>query len=218
MEKSIEDIWSKGFSEYTEMDIPQLNNLYSRKSEHLIDKYRNIFGKNINWIVIGASIMLIATSLLGFAYFGVAMFLMLNFMALVDKRLLSRLKEIDKFKNSYEYLQSFRAWMQYRGNVNIQIARVFYPFFFLSLVLGICFFKLDGQMLLFHLLDALRENFSNSYWLWGIPALMLGGIMGISALLLKFAERLYKWDIKLVYGEIMGKLDDLLEDIEELRS
>lgn len=218
MEKSIEHIWNAGFSEHEEMNIPRLNDLYSRKSEHLIDKYRSMFRKNINWIVLGASVMLIATSIFGFGYFGVSMFLMLNFMALVDKRLLSRLKEIDKFKSSYEYLRSFRSWMEYRGKVNIQIARVFYPFFFISLVLGISFFKVDGQILLFHFLDALKENFANSYWLWGIPALMLGGVLGISGLLLKFAERLYKWDVKMVYGEIMGKLDDLLRDIEELRS
>ena len=218
MEKSIEHIWKEGFSENEEMSIPRLQNLYKRKSEHLIDTYRNMFRKNINGIVIGAFAMLIATSFLGLGYFGVSMFLMLNFMALVDKRLLSKLKEIDKFKNSYEYLKSFRSWMQYRGNVNTQVARVFYPFFFLSLVLGISFFKVDGQMLIFHLLDALKENFANSYWLWGIPALMLGGVLGVSALLLSLAERLYKWDIKMVYGEIMEKLDDLLSDIEELRT
>ena len=37
MEKSIEHIWKEGFSENEEMSIPRLQNLYKRKSEHLID-------------------------------------------------------------------------------------------------------------------------------------------------------------------------------------
>ena len=43
MEKSIESIWKEGFLQKNAMVAPKLNNLYNKKSIHIIDKFKRMF-------------------------------------------------------------------------------------------------------------------------------------------------------------------------------
>ena len=43
MEKSIESIWKEGFLQKNALVVPKLNNLYDKKSIHIIDKFKRMF-------------------------------------------------------------------------------------------------------------------------------------------------------------------------------
>ena len=43
MEKSIETIWKQGFISPESLIAPELNNLYNKKSIHLVDKFKRMF-------------------------------------------------------------------------------------------------------------------------------------------------------------------------------
>ena len=46
MENSIKSIWQEGFLKNNDLIAPKVVNLYDRKSEHIIDKYKRMFKKN----------------------------------------------------------------------------------------------------------------------------------------------------------------------------
>jgi hypothetical protein len=53
MEKSIEHIWKTGFLDSKALVAPQVNDLYTRKSEHIIEKFKRMFRFNLKAIAIG---------------------------------------------------------------------------------------------------------------------------------------------------------------------
>lgn len=218
MEKSIENIWNEGFLNNKALVAPKINDLYNRKSEHIIDKYKRMFRINIVSIVAGSFIFLLLTSLFGMYYLGIPMFIMLNIMALVDKNLLKELKKIDKNKTSYQYLKSFSNWMNYKNQVNIKIARIFYPCLFLSMVFGFWFLHINGKSLGEAAVNHLVSSFPDTYLVSGIPLWGIIGVIIITCLLAILGKQLYKWDINLVYGHVVEKLNELIADMEELQS
>ena len=47
MEKSIEQIWKEGFLKEATIKAPVIDNLYSQKSVHIIDKFKRRFRINL---------------------------------------------------------------------------------------------------------------------------------------------------------------------------
>jgi hypothetical protein len=52
----------------------------------------------------------------------------------------------------------------------------------------------------------------------GFPVYWMITMLVIIILLAIFGGRIYKWDLNLVYGGILRKLDELIKDMENLRS
>lgn len=217
MEKSIEKIWKEGFIKNDALIAPQLNNLYNRKSMHFINKYKRMFKLNIIWIVAGSFIVLILSFLVGIPFLGVPMFILLNTMAMVDRQLLEGLNKVNQNETSYEYLKSFLNWWDRKNKVNINMARILYPYVFLSMLLGMWFIKVEGNNLGAMLVDEILHHFPNMTLLFGIPLIGIIGVLIISSLLLYFSPMIYKSDINLVYGRVLDKIKTLVKDMEELR-
>ena len=217
MENSIEKIWKEGFLREDALVAPKLNNLYDRKSNHFITNYKRLFKLNILWIMIGSSVFLIISLIVGFPLLGVLMFIILNIMAFVDKNLLGDLNKIDKNKTSYEYLKSFLNWWDRKNKANIFMARILYPYAFLSAIIGMYFMQVKGSNLGSILVNEIVDEFPNTNLIFGIPLIGIIAVIIISSLLLFLSEKIYKWDINLVYGRVMEKIEGLVSDMEELR-
>jgi len=56
------------------------------------------------------------------------------------------------------------------------------------------------------------------YYIYGIPVYWVITMLFIVVLLAIFGGRLYKWDLNLVYGRILKKLEETITDMEELRA
>ncbi|BAX82522.1 hypothetical protein [Labilibaculum antarcticum] len=213
MEKSIETIWKEGFLESDALVVPKLNDLYNQKSKHIIDKFKRMFRINLNALFIGSFVILIASAIVGIPIMGIGYFFILNAIVLVNRRLMKGLIKIDKNVSSYQYLKSFNNWMKEQLAVNRKLARYYYPLIFLFMVLGF-WFSQDIQ----ETFKGILERPNQIYLVNNIPVLWTIPIAIITGLLAYFGDRIYNFDVSLIYGQVFRKLDELIADIEELRA
>ena len=211
MEKSIESIWKQGFLENDAMVAPKLNNLYNQKSIHIIDKFKRMFKINLNALVIFSFFVLVVSFFVKIPVMGVLMFILFNVIVIVNKRLLKGLNDIDKNVSSYQYLKSFDTWMKSQIEVNYKMSRYIYPYIFIAMVSG---FGFSSQF---------RESLNRMlggyqpYMVFDMPVFWVLAMIVIIILLAIFGGRIYKWDLNIVYGRIIKKLDELITDMEDLR-
>ena len=139
------------------------------------------------------------------------MFILFNVIVIVNKRLLKGLNNIDKNVSSYQYLKSFDTWMKSQIEVNYKMSRYIYPYIFIAMVSG---FGFSSQF---------RESLNRMlggyqpYMVFDIPVFWVLAMIVIIILLAIFGGRIYKWDLNIVYGRIIKKLDELITDMEDLR-
>jgi len=218
MEKSIENIWKEGFLKSDALVAPKLNDLYNQKSKHVIDKFKRMFKINLIAIVVFAFVILVATTLNGLPIIGVSWFLILIALVVVNKKLTGSLEKIDYHKNSYDYLMSFNKWLQEQMAINRKMARLYYPLFFLSVVVGFWFIDAEGVSLGQRLVGEVLYGFPDIYMISGVPLIGIVFVIIIAGLLMLFGGRIYNLDVKIVYGRMFKKIKELITDLEALRS
>ncbi len=218
MEKSIENIWKEGFLKSDALVAPKVNSLYTRKSIHIIDKFKRMFRINLAAIMIGSFVFLLVSWFAGIPLTGAIFFVALMVLVIINKRLLNGLEKIDKGVTIYEYLKAFNQWIKKQVAVNKRISAFLYPIIFLSLVLGFWFKNAEGIPLGERFVDKLLLNFPDTPLIVGIPVVGIIGVILIIGLLAFFGDRIYQWDLNLVYGRVIKKLNELLTDLESLRS
>lgn len=211
MEKSIESIWKQGFLNSDALVAPKLNNLYNQKSIHVIDKFKRMFKINLIAIVVGSILFLGISFLIGIPWMGIGFFLTLSVIVLVNRRLSRGLAKIDKSESSYHYIKAFDNWMKQQVSVNSLMARFYYPLFFLSILLG--FWQQLGEAVT----NKLVLNYPGIALIFGVPLFLIIGVVLMMVLLSYFGARIYIWDLKVVYGGVLRKLDEIIADMEELR-
>jgi hypothetical protein len=209
MEKSIETIWKNGFLNRNALVAPKLNNLYDQKSKHIIDKFNRMFTMNLKAIVIGSIIVLAVSFLVRIPVMGVLLFLIANAIVIINRRLRKELPEIDVNASSYEYLTAFDNWLKKQLALNTKLARIYYPLIFLSVVLGF-WFSNDIR----HIIASPDQM----YLFYGLPIFWLLGVLIIAGILSYFGGVIYNWDVNIVYGNVFKKLDEIIADMEELRT
>jgi hypothetical protein len=218
MENSIETIWKNGFLKDNVLVALKLNNLYNQKSKHIIDKFQRMFKMNLILIVFGSFIVLVASFIVGLPYMGVPMFIGMNVLVLLNKRLLNSLKLVDKCENTYDYLNAFDSWLKSQINTNKNFARFFYPFVFLSIITGFWMKKSGSQRIGDHTVQKLLLTYPDLQLVGGVPVVGVLGALLIVGILALLAGSIYEWDLKIIYGRLFKKFDELLADIKELRA
>ncbi len=213
MEKSIESIWKEGFLKSDALVAPKLNNLYTQKSKHIIDKFNRMFKINLIALVAFSIFVLIASFIMGIPYMGISVFILLNVIVIINKKLLDSLQEIDKGVSSYEYLTAFNSWMKKQVSINKRMSTFIYPILFLSVVIGI-WVSNDFQ----DFFTAIMARPNEIYLMNGIPVFWLLGVILVTCIFALIGGRIYKWDVNLMYGSLFKKLDEIVADIEELRA
>ncbi|UZR95241.1 hypothetical protein [Chondrinema litorale] len=216
MEKSIESIWKEGFLKTDNLNVPKVNNLYNQKSIHIIEKMKTRFDKNLKAIVIGAVAFLVITFFLNMLITGIIFFVLLIWVYWVNKKLLQSATEIDNNANSFQYLKAFYQWLNQMILENIKLARVYYPLFFLAVVIGGYQTPLSsgsiGELVVYKIL----MKYPDTNVIFGLPLFLVIGISVITALLAFFADKIYRWDFNIVYGTLMSKIEEVLQDMKAL--
>ncbi len=218
MEKSIEDIWKEGFLKSDALVAPKINNLYNQKSIHIIDKFKRMFKINLIAIVAFSFVFLIVSYFVGIPITGAIFFVTLTVLVIINKRLLDGLEKIDKGISSYQYLKAFNQWIQQQVAINKRFSTFLYPIIFLSMIIGFWFKDAEGIPLGKRLVSEVLYGFPDIYLIQGIPLIAIIVIILIVGLLAFFGGRIYQWDLNLVYGRVFKKLEELMADIENLRS
>ncbi|WP_339923426.1 hypothetical protein [uncultured Cyclobacterium sp.] len=218
MEKSIETIWKEGFLKNEAFVGPKVTNLYNKKSIHIIDKYKRMFKINLTAIVIGSIVVLGASFFVGIPIMGIGLFLVSSGVFIVNKRLAKGLDGIDENVNSYQYLLSFRGWLEDQVSVNIKMARVYYPLIILSVIMGFWFSTSNGEQVSETIMNKLVLKYPDLYVVFGMPLIGLFALVLILVIIALFGGKIYKWDLNMVYGRVIKKLDELILDMEDLRA
>ena len=212
MEKSIETIWKDGFLKNDALLAPKLNNLYNQKSKHIIEKFNRMFKRNLIALVLGSTLFLIYSIFADILIMGIGTFIISNSIVIVNIKLMKTLKNIDKNVSSYNYLKAFDKWLKDQLRINRKLARIYYPLFFITAIAGI-WFSGNFQALLSEILGKPHQI----YLVNGFPVLWMLPIILIASLMAIFGDKIYNFDVNLIYGRIYRKLNDLISDIEELR-
>lgn len=218
MEKSIEKIWKEGFLKSDTLVAPKVNNLYNQKSIHIIDKFKRMFQINLIAIVAFSFAFLIVSFIIGIPITGVIFFITLSVVVYINKMLLNDLEKLDLGISSYKYLKAFNQWINKQVSINKKISRFLYPIIFVSLILGFWFKDAEGMPLGERLVSEILIGFPGIYLIFGVPVIGVIIAIFIIGLLAFFGGRIYKWDLNIVYGRLFKKLEELMTDIESLRS
>jgi hypothetical protein len=217
MEKSIENIWKEGFLESDALVAPKINDLYSKKSIHIIDKFKRMFRINLIAIVAFSFAFLVVSFFVDIPIMGVLFFVSHSVLVFINKNLLNDLEKIDFGVSSYQYLKAFNQWKNKQIAINTKMSRFLYPIIFISMILGFWFKDAEGMPLGKRLVGEILIGFPDSYLIFGIPLIGIVIVVVILVLLAFFGGRIYKWDLNIVYGRIFKKLEELMTDIESLR-
>jgi len=218
MDKSIEAIWKEGFLREDALIAPKINDLYNQKSIDIVDKFKRMYTKNIIFLFVFAIIMLPINIAFNMAYMGVPMFflfLVICFFALKFKK---KLDAIDKNLNSYQYLKTFEKWTKEMIQYNSIMSRFLYPFVFLCLFAGFWFGNFGGDIPGQAFVNYLLENNPDLLMVFGMPLFVVLALLIGVLILAYFGKKIGKFDLNLVYGRILKRLERLLNDMEELRS
>nr|WP_321248008.1 hypothetical protein [uncultured Psychroserpens sp.] len=218
MEKSIENIWKEGFLESDALVVPKINDLYNQKSIHLIDKFKRMFKINLIAIVAFSFAFLVISFFVGIPIMGIIFFVTLSVLVYINKKLLNDLEKIDLGESSYKYLKVFNQWIKKQVTINKKISRFLYPIIFISLILGFWFKDAEGMPMGERLVGEILVGFPDTNLIFGIPLIGIIIALVIIGLLALFGGRIYKWDLYIVYGSVFKKLEELMTDIESLRS
>ncbi len=216
MEKSIENIWKEGFLKSDALIAPKINDLYSQKSIHIIDKFKRMFRINLIAIVVFSFLFLLISYFIGIPIMGIIFFVTLSVLVYINKGLLKDLETIDKGENSYQYLKEFNGWIHKQVTVNKRISTFLYPIIFMSFILGFWFKDAEGKFLGERLVNEILMRFPDTYLVSGIPLIGIVIALLIVGLLAFFGGRIYQWDLNIVYGRVFKKLEELMTDIENL--
>tara|TARA_R110002126_G_C10451250_1_gene499614 strand:+ start:68 stop:724 length:657 start_codon:yes stop_codon:yes gene_type:complete len=218
MEKSIENIWKEGFLESDALVAPKINNLYNQKSIHIIDKFKRMFKINLIAIVAFSFAFLIVSFFVGIPIMGVIFFITLSVLVIINKKLLNDLEKIDLGVSSYQYLKVFNQWINKQVAINKKISKFLYPIIFISMILGFWHKDAEGMPMGERLVGEILYGFPDTYLIFGIPLIGIVIVVLILGLLFLFGGRIYKWDLNIIYGSVFKKIDELMIDIESLRS
>ena len=219
MEKSIESIWKEGFLKDDALVAPKLNDLYNQKSIHLLDKFETMYKWNLILLVIFSIVVLIISIPIGMKYMGIPMFFIFNILVLISKKHFDSLKSIDKNQSSYQYLKEYDSWLNKKITSIGNVYTVVYPMIFLSMIFGFWFLDVGDKGFLGQIVTTwIMEEFPNTTLVGGVPLYGIIVVIILTGLISFFSKKLYLLDLKVVYGNLMEKLAELLSDMEKLRA
>lgn len=213
MEKSIETLWKEGFASDDVLIAPKVNNLYNKKSNNIIDRMLRLMKWNVIGIYIFAFLFLVyslfsSTPLVP----AISVFLMFIIAGWYTDNQRKTVKDIDKNLTSYEYLKSFQQWLKDQIARNITLSRYFYPLSFVAAFSMVWFGKGREEMI-----AKFIEKFPNHIMISDMPLIFLLFLVFGTLMFIVFAKHIYTFDVRLVYGRVFNKLNEIITDFEELR-
>lgn len=212
MKNSIETIWKDGFLNEKSMVAPKINDLYNQKSKDLVTKMERTYRNNIIGIVIMAFAFLLVNYLLDVFWQGVATSMLLLLTAWYGMRQKQSLKALDHGATSLDYLKSFDRWLKDTVSRSEQVLRFTYPLYLLIALSTIWSAWDKGS-----LTSKMYQKYPEIVFIGSVP-LFAWIIAGVATLLMfYFSRRVYRWDIRLMYGRVFDKLEATIAEMEKLK-
>ena len=212
MKDSIEEIWKEGFLNEKSLVAPKINDLYNQKSKDLVNKMKRMFRINFIVIVIMGIGFPIMYYFLDAIWQGVAVSALILLTAWYGKLQMHGLKTLDQGATSLDYLKSFDRWLKDVFSKSEKIARYYYTLCFLIAIstMGSAWNK--GE-----LTSKMYQKYPDLIFIGNIPLIAII-IAGVATLLMfYFSDKIYRWDVRLMYGRVLGKLEETIAEMEKLK-
>ncbi|WP_162343910.1 hypothetical protein [Cyclobacterium salsum] len=213
MKNSIEAVWKEGFLHEKSLVAPKINDLYNQKSIHLIDRMKRLFRANVMAIVIMALLIPLVYYFLDVLWLGLAVSMLLLLTAWYSKRQMQGIKGLNQGETSFDYLKSFDQWLKNSLARNQKVVRYTYPVYFLIACSTIASaWTREPELAL-----KVQQQFPGLTFVGSFPLIGLV-LMGLLTLLMVyFSDKIYQWDVRLVYGRVFKKLEETIAEMEQLR-
>ena len=213
MKNSIEVIWKEGFLNEKSLVAPKINDLYNQKSKDLVDKMKRMYRINLIVIVIMSIVIPIVYYFVDAIWQGAAASILLLLTAWYSKRQKRSIKTPDHGATSLDYLKSFDRSLKDALSKSEKILRFSYPLYFLIAMstIGSAWNKSEKPI------SEIRRKFPDLIFIGNFPlfALIIAGVATL--LMLYFSGRIYRWDVRLMYGRVFDKLEETIAEMEKLK-
>lgn len=213
MEKSIESVWKEGFLKDETLLAPRITNLYDQKSKNIVERIHRLTRFNVRLIIVSSTIILIWWYLMGVPLIGAFIFVLMMSLAFYSWRQMKGLHKIDPGANSYSYLKLVDQWLKISLKKNVRIMRFFYPIMFVASFATIWFTPGRDKVM-----EKWLVSHPNVALIAGIPWFVWAIVLSLVSIMLIFADRIYRFDVNLIYGKAFKKLEEIISDLETLRS
>jgi hypothetical protein len=212
MKNSIEVIWKEGFLNEKSLVAPKINDLYNQKSKDLVDKMKRMYRMNLIAIVSMSIVFPVMYYFLDVIWQGVASSILLLLTAWYSIREKGSIKTLDHGANSLDYLKSFDRLLKDAVSRGERVLRFTYPLYFLIAISTMWSAWNKGS-----LTSKMYKEYPDVIFIWSVP-LFAWIIAGVATLLmLYFSDRIYRWDVGLIYGRVFRKLEETIAEMEELK-
>ena len=212
MKNSIEEIWKEGFLNEKSLVVPKINDLYNQKSKHVVDKVKRMFRVNIIIVFILAIVIPIIYYFIDAIWQGAAASVLILLTAWYGKLQMNSLKTLDQGATSLDYLKSFDRWLKDLFSRSEKIARFYYTLCFLIAMstMGLAWNK--GE-----LTSKMHQKYPDLIFIGNIPLFALIIVGAATLLMFYFSDKIYKWDVRLMYGRVFDKLEETIAEMEKLK-
>lgn len=212
MENSIEVIWKEGFLDEKSLVAPRINDLYNQKSIHLTDKLKSMYRMNLIMLFAMAVFFPVWFYFMDFVWEGIATSVLLLLTigySLLQKQ---KIKTLDHGASSLDYLQSFNRLLTDALARGEKVLRFSYPLYFLITVSTLFATWNKGP-----LSAKIPQEFPGFIYVGNIPLFVIIIVAVATLLIAYFSGRIYRWDVRLVYGRVLQKLEETIAEMEKLK-
>lgn len=212
MKNSIEVIWKEGFLNEKSLVAPKINDLYNKKSMDLVDKIERMYKINIIAIVIMAIVFPILYYFLDVIWQGVAVSILMLFTLWYGSRERRSFETLDRGATSLDYLKSFDRRIKDVLSRSEKVLRFTYPLYFL-IGISVIWSAWDKGPLT----SKMYQKYPDVIFIGSVPlfAVIIAGVATL--LMFYFSRRIYKWDVRLMYGRVFDKLKETIAEMEKLK-
>ena len=212
MRKTIEATWREGFLNPDALVAPKVNDLYTRKSKHIVDRIQRMLRINEIAIMIGAPIMWVFLSAVGIPYTGAILWTAFMGLLVIRRLYVAKFDAPDNSLDSYHYLKAFHGWLKDRMARSKRVQRHLYTVVFLALAIGMGA-SASGQLLIRLIVESNPEvRLVN-----GVPLVLIAGVVVTAIVVDLLGGVIFDFDVNTVYRSVFRKLDQMVAEMEELR-
>ncbi|HET8884994.1 MAG TPA: hypothetical protein VFM70_01440 [Salinimicrobium sp.] len=200
MEKSIEQMWNNGFLKNEKLLAPKINDLYNQKSQLVIDKLKRTYTIDNKSMIPLAALVFGISAFFGYYLLGIYLMLITLVLFFLNRKKLKELENISIGNSSYEYLVEYQKMLK-----NMM------SFYTKLLAYGLPIVGMIGYYLYFKNTPLFAKFVQQEIWFIALVIVVIAVILGL------LGPAIYKVTTEAVYGRLLKKMNELIEDMKELR-
>jgi len=201
MEKSIESIWTQGFLNQGDLLAPKINKLYKQKSNLVIEKYKRTCRTDNIFLIPMALIFGAGFSYAGHIDIGIYGMVLIISLFFMNRKKLKTLDAVDLKTDCYKYLVNFRKGIKELMAYSSRL-----------LIFGFPLVVLPTYWMFFRKMEMYHKFIAKVDTIYIVLFVVI-----IALVLSAFGFMALKFSAKVVYGNMIKKMDEMIADMEELR-